>query len=91
MGLGPPTCLKCMLVMIGGHEPPGHYWKCGKCGNDCDNDSGHLWMHTDAELDIILKDDPKHRAALRKFKEFNMKQTAEAIARHKKRVEEEKK
>jgi len=92
MGLGPPTCKKCMRVMTGCHGPPGPYWKCGECGMDCtDKNSGNLWAHTDEELDIILKDDPEHREGMRKFKEFNMKQNAEAIARHKKRLEEESK
>lgn len=91
MGLGPPTCKKCMLIMGGLGNTPNTHYSCLRCGIDCNHvDSGNLWVHTDEELDIILKDNPGYREDIRKLKDFNKRQTVAAINRHKKRIEEDK-
>lgn len=75
--LGPPVCNKCMRVLDfypnadapsrdrGGH----HYWYCTGCGMDCNDEGcGHLFLYSNEELDIILKDNPKMRRIMREMR-----------------------
>jgi len=41
MGLGPPVCLNCSILMKLYNEAP--YWRCAKCNED--KRFGHLWEY----------------------------------------------
>lgn len=71
MGLGPPVCLDCNLVLNCLEEPTarGNYWVCDQCGKECDHErTGHLWG-VSKELADKIEQNTKARRAMQKLRE----------------------
>lgn len=63
MGLGPPVCKKCMIIML--HNPVKRpAWTCDKCGiNAFDNseDTSNIFCYSKEEAEEILKQTKEYR------------------------------
>jgi len=65
MGLGPPVCTKCRMLMK--HDPnrKGPRWFCLKCGIDCSHeDSSSLFCFKKEEADQFIENFKEHNARL---------------------------
>ena len=51
MGLGPPVCMDCMLVMDHDQDREGWKWFCEECGKDTGEREGvkNLWTLNDVD------------------------------------------
>ena len=82
MGLGPPVCDRCKVVMNGGLPLPGPYYDCGICGIDSDHeDCKSLFRYSRNEIEVILKDSPEMLKVTRNIWKSGDKQRLESLAR----------
>lgn len=58
MGLGPPVCKKCMIILSFNQnwKEDGYSWYCKFCGpEDDDNKSSNLWCFNESDQSLIEK------------------------------------
>ena len=59
MGLGPPVCTKCMIILSFNQnwKEDGYSWYCKTCGPDSygNQSSSHLWCFNDSDQSLIEK------------------------------------